>query len=309
MTDAAAWFMGIGFALALAVALVLAAAGKRLRSRAAVLEALAAVTLIGAGAVVARGLFAGLESGAAGLIEVVAGVAVGLGLALRRPFLSRPSYWIIPVAMVAAPVMLARFVVGGEFRVSDVAAAFIAVGVVMAIALILAAPPLRRTLARLRLRQPRTLLVLAIAAIGIGVAASWAVLISAGATRVSVIAAVPFGAIYVALSIALWRWLKGDSITSFTVGLVTPLGAAGAAGAVLVALIGSLFSAGPATPFVFESIAAIGLCGILFAVLTIQPPRRGDPGAPKGRAMQFRWEDDEIARPSPSVSPPVAPVS
>lgn len=298
LTDIGLWSTLIGIVLGLiAVLFVAAFSRRRRRSPSAILEAIAAVTLVIGGALVAQGVLVGLESGFAGLMELIAGIAVGVGVAARRPLLSRPSMWLVPIALALPPLVLARFVIGAEFRVPDVIGAFLVAGVAMAIALILIVPRVPPRIAPLRLWQPRTLLVIAIALAGAGIAAVWAVLISAAATRVGVFAGAPLEFVYIALLIGLWRWLYGDTVTPFVGGFAVAVAAFVSAVQIVMSLFANLYVPGPASPLLLESIFAIGLSGVSLALLTIKPPRRKDPTAPKGRAFQSGWQDGEATPP------------
>jgi hypothetical protein len=297
LTDLAIWSTLLGLALGLIAAVFIAVLGRRRsQSASAILEATAAIALIVGGALVAQGLLVDLESGVAGFVELAAGIAVGAGLANGRPLLSRPSMWLVPISVALPPLILARFVIGAEFRIPDVIAAFLVAGVALAITVILIVPRVPARLARLKLLQPRTLLVTAIALAGAGIAAVWAVLIAAGATRVSVGAWAPLEFIYMALLIGLWRWLHGDSVTPFIGGFAVAVAAFASAFIIVMSLFANLYVPGPASPLLLESIAAIGLSGVLFGLLTIKPPRRKDPTAPKGRAFQSGWEEGEVSQ-------------
>lgn len=301
LTDLAIWSTLLGVLLGMIAAVLIAVMVSRRRSQSipAILEATAAIALIVGGTLVAQGVLVDLKSGVAGLIELAAGIAVLVGLALQRPFLSRTSMWLVPISLALAPLVLARFVIGAEFRVPDVIAAFLVAGVAVAITTLLILPRVPARIARLKVLQPRTLLVTAVALTGIAIASGWAVLISAGATRIGVGAWAPLEFIYMALALGLWRWLGGDSVTPFVAGWAAAVAACVSAFVIVMSLVINLYVPGPASPLLLESIAALGLCGVFFALLTIKPPRMGDPAAPKGRAFQAGWASDATTDPEP----------
>jgi hypothetical protein len=290
LTDLAIWSTSLGLFVALVVAMAVWAVGRgRTWSASALLEAIAALVLIGGGALVAQGLLVNLKSGMAGLFEIGSGTAVVIGLTLNRPLLSRASAWLVPLALVLPPLALAQFVMGGEFRVADVIAAFVATGVALVIAMILLVPRVRTRIAPLKLTQPRTLMLIALALAGAGVAAVWATLISAGGTRVGVGVWAPLEFSYMALLIGLWRWLAGDSVTPFIAGFAAAVAAVVSAFMTVMSFFANLGVPGPASPLLIEAVGAVALSGVLFAIFTTLPPRRKDPAAHRGRAFQTGW--------------------
>lgn len=298
-----------GLVLGALATLIVAFLTLRRRSRLAALEALGAFAFILSGVVVAQGFLVGLLSWVVGLLLVVGGVAVLVGLVLRRPFLSAPSFWLVPIALAAGPIILARFSVAGEFRIADVLFAFGAVGLVTAMALVMAAVRFAAALRQLQLVNLRTVLVAAMALAIFAAGLTWAWLIAAGNTPFVAVLAVPYGAIYLGVATAFWRWIGGDSLTPFVVGLLIPfLAGLAFAGMLASAMFLMFLDHPPAPPYLFESCALLALGGGLFAVSTVVPPSRRDKSATRGRALQGHWED-EVVPLAPASSSATSPSS
>jgi hypothetical protein len=294
----------IGVAAGIFVLALLAVAPIRRRSRLAVAEAIAATTFVAVGAVVAAGSLSGYAAAIAGIFLVVGGIWVLAGLAVKRPFLSAPGYWLLPISLASVPFTMARFATAAEFRPLDLALTSIALGIGLSIASALAVATGARVMTRLRILWPRTLLVIAVGLVLFAISWTWTLLISLGATPFPVLLIVPFGVSGIGIAIGLWRWLEGDSVTAFVIGLCLPLAAGLAFIGLVFSVLTLMFTEFAPAPYIIESMAVIALGGITFGVLTVFPPRRKLEYPTPGRAMQHSWDAyrDEVPT-SPLASP------
>ena len=299
-----------GLAVALLLILVLAIAPVGSRSRLAMLEAIATGSLIVLGGYLTFGLLSGQIVTVVGLIMLAAGLGLAVPLALVRPRLQRPNWWLVPIALLALPIVVGRFATDAEFRVADVQLASGAAAFVAAIGVLELGQLVVSSLRSIRLSSPRLWLVLAVAITisAVGVAATAAIV--PGRSYLPSGLALPFATVYVAVLVATGRWLNGDAITGFIVGLLTPV--AMGIEFVLVGLtaVATMFTSRPDSPqYLFESMVVVAAGALAFAILTMWPPPNRDPNLP-GRALQGRWEPRRESWPQPfSISDAFPPSS
>jgi hypothetical protein len=298
-TAAAVGGMAIGLLLAL-----LAAVRIGRRSRLAMLELVGALVLVVGGIVVFAGALPGLATGAVGFLFVLGGSAALIGISRRRPILSRPGSWLIPIGLVTIPAAAARFATAGEFREIDVVIAFGSGGIATVAALVLTASRWRDALKRLSMASTRLWAAIGLAAILVIVSGAWTFIVALQLTYLSPLVALPFGAVCLGTILALTRWLEGDAITPFVVGLLTPVLAGLAGGGFLMSTVSQLFTERDPLPLLVESLFAVAVGGAMFAVLTVVPPAHRDKSI-SGRALQHGWDQSE--RPVPDE--PWLPVS
>ncbi len=274
LTDTELPALGVGFAAGLLVLIALAVAGPKASSRLAMLELIAGVALVTSGLFVGQGLVVGPRTGWLGLLSVVAGGALLWRLLTRTPRMSRASYWAVPIGLVTLPIAFGGFVVSGEFRPSDAIAIFGTIGLVSAVALAELVFYFRPVIVTLPQWQMRNWLVLISAAVTLSISLAWVLLISAGATGLSVFVAVPFGMVYLGQVAGLAIWMHGRSTESIVFGILIALGAAVQFVAMLAYALSNLFfdgfSGGPA---LVMSCAVVAVCGLLFAIFGSYPLR------------------------------------
>ena len=172
----------------------------------------------------------------------------------------------------------------------DAVVAATAIGIATVAAIAEATPPVLATVLPARWSNLHTLLVSASALVTEVTCTTWTWLIAAGLTRFSAIEALPFLAAGLAIAIAWWRWIRGDSLTPFVIGILLPIASGVAFVGLAFSALGSIGAIGPAVPlpYFLESITVIALAGIVFGVAAMWPPRQRDPRI-HGRMLQTSW--------------------
>jgi hypothetical protein len=245
------------------------------------------------GAVATIAAVIGATPGTGGLLLVVAGVLSLTGTALKGRRLLTPSFWLVPIGLVAPLVFMAVFVSSGYYTVIEVAATFATLGFGLAVAIVLAGRLLLDRLSELKVSSVHIWLVIGIATASVAGAFGWAFLVASGTIYSTVLGAVPFGVFGLVILIALWRWLGGDSIGPFIIGLLSPALMGLAFLIVAATAVFGMFEIRPpgqSSNYFLESFAALGVCSLVFAFLTILPPARRDMRP--HRLLQSSWPNE-----------------
>jgi hypothetical protein len=278
---------GAGLAAGLLATLALIWLKPRNWSALAALEAVAGEAVVAAGLLVGQGLAFGLRTGWLGVMSFIAGAVLLGSLLARRPRMARPGYWAAPIALLALPIASAGFVLAGEFRPADAIAIFGTVGFVIAVGVAEVIFYFRPVVATLPLWRLRNWFALVVAAATISITLGWALLISTGATGLSVFVAIPFGLVCLVQIAGLVLWLHGRSTESIVVGILITLGAGVEFAALVSYTFTNLFGVGFADGLAFvESCAVVAICGVLFAVfgsfplILLKATSGAEPGSP-----------------------------
>ena len=268
----------------------------------AVLEATAAFILLIAGTITLLGTPMGFRSAVAGVAEAAAAVAVLVGAALRRTWFKRPTLWLAPVLIVLLPFAIAQLAASGAFRPIDVSLLSFALGVSAAVGVLelglLLLPSLSRVDQRNGVVVVAEVLTALVVVTSIGTAATIALASFQTNANSIYFAAGPFVVVAIVIGLCFWRWINGDSLSAFVLGVVATVSCA------LMAVVAGAFGllansfGGSDNGFILPAIAGgTALASLAMTVLAISPPRLRH-GTVVGRDFQTAWpgEAQELTR-------------